>query len=295
MKTESILCGTLFPWEEGFPRGYGHTSVAYLKRCEGFERAKNGDMNAADSVVQQCVKYKRIHELQSEYPNSVLLPVIGRNALPLAFAQALNMPVWKNVLLTDPLPRKKLFAIQRLLHKPVFVGFVQKDTEYIIVDDVITQGGTIATLREYVLARGGRVVAVSALAFSVGSHYIAPTKDVLLRLFAKFGYPIGILQAMGFVGSLEELTYSQVRYLLRFSSVRNICNKMEQANFMLASDEKNKSVRNLLIAVANGRNEAELANEVSYSESQSDLQKRWRALTNYQQKQLLPELIKNMN
>lgn len=43
-------------WEENFPGGFGHTSVSFLKRCPGFELAKNGDLNAAHGVVKKCIK-----------------------------------------------------------------------------------------------------------------------------------------------------------------------------------------------------------------------------------------------
>ena len=213
-------------WGEDFPKGYGHTSLAYLRRCPEFERAKSGDAIAAFSVVQKCVKQSRINEMVEKHPDSTLLPILGRNALPLALAQAIGLPIWKNVFIFSPIPRKNMMAIQRLIHKPFFWGNIQPGKKYILVDDVITQGGTIAALREYVLSQGGKVVAVVALAFSIGSHYIAPTRDILFNLLFKFGYSIYHLQRMGIIGSFEALTYSQIRYLLKFSSVRNIFKKI---------------------------------------------------------------------
>jgi len=258
---------TSFGWEENFPKGYGHTSIAYLKRCLGFVYAKNGDMNAAIYIVERCVKVNRINDLEEKYPDSILLPVInGRNVLPLALAQKINLPVWENVFLVSTVPRKNLLAIQRLLHKPVFIGYIQKGLDYIIVDDIVTQGGTISALREFVIARGGRVVAVVALAFSIGSHYIAPTKEILIRLFLKFGNVLYKLELEGFIGSFAELTYSQIRYLIKFSSVQNIYSKIEKENCLpqLFKTEKNNIVHEFIKTALIGRDEVAFIDELSY-------------------------------
>jgi hypothetical protein len=217
-------------WGSWFPKGHGHTTIAFLKRCPEYEEAKNGDMNASLFVVSRCVKQNRILALREKYPNAVLLPVIGRNRLPLALAQAIGLPIWRHVYMVQTVSRKTLYAIQRLLHKPVFYGFIRKEWQYILVDDVITQGGTITALREFVHARGGRVVAVVALAFSIGSHAIAPDKKHLVLLMVKYGILLTVLmRGFGVVENLDALTNSQVKYLLRFSSVDNIRRKMEQA------------------------------------------------------------------
>lgn len=197
-----------------------------MKRCPGFEEAKNGDIDAAHFVVNRCVKENRIRDFREEYAESFVVPVINRNALPLALAQTIGLKLWDKMKLTDTVPRKSLYAIQRLKHEPTFTGHVEKDMPYIIVDDIVTQGGTVSALRKHIIINGGKVVAVVALAYAIGSHRIAPTKDIRIRLFTKFGGSIRQLQELGLVSSFEELTYSQAKYLLRFSSVRNIRAKL---------------------------------------------------------------------
>ena len=81
--------GTSLAWEKDFPRGYGHTSIAYLKRCPGYEDAKNGNMNAANFVVSQCVKQSRINDLRNKHPNAVLIPVLNKNRLMVKFGMTL--------------------------------------------------------------------------------------------------------------------------------------------------------------------------------------------------------------
>jgi hypothetical protein len=216
-------------WEEGFPKGVGHTSLAFLRRCIGFKDAKNGDLDSAQFVVSQCVKKDRLDKLREKYPGAVLLPVLGENKLPMALAQAVGLPIWTEVYLIQTISRKLLCAIERLLHKPIFTGNIQSGLEYILVDDVITQGGTISALREYVLALGGMVVAVVALAYAIGSHAVAPLKQHVVRLMVKFGMALmRLLRMLGIAASAQGLTNSQIKYLLRFASVGNFLKKMER-------------------------------------------------------------------
>jgi hypothetical protein len=260
---EYDIFGVSLVWGNNFPKGFGHTSIAYLKKCPDFERAKNGDLTAAFRVVQRCVKPSRIIEMIEKFPDSVLLPVLGRNALPLAFAETIGLPVWKKVIPISTLPRKKMMAIQRLLHKPVFAGSIQEGKEYIIVDDIITQGGTIAALREFVLARGGKVVAVTALAFSIGSHHIAPTINILHYLFFKFGYTIYLLQIIGIFRFFNEMTHSQVKYLLKFSSVYNIFRKIVYADSIriFKKEKRNKKPFNI---TKHTREDVAFSNDLTY-------------------------------
>jgi hypothetical protein len=214
-------------WENDFPNGYGHTSIAFLKRCVCFEDAKNGDLDAAQFVVSRCVKHNRLCDLREKYPDAVLLPVLGRNQLPLALALAIGLPIWTHVYLLQTVSRRVLNAAQRLLHIPVFMGYIKEGSEYILVDDVITQGGTITALRRFVVARGGTVVAVVALAYAIGSHAVAPTKRTLIRLTVKFNAAlILLLRMLGIAASAQGLTNSQARYLLCFASLGNIEKKL---------------------------------------------------------------------
>ena len=194
-------------WDNNFPKGYGHTSIAFLKRCYGFYEAKNGDFISAMNVVSRCIKQDRLRELRKQYPNAMLIPVLGQNQLPLALAYEIGMPVWGNVYLLYAVSRKFLSAINRLLHKPIFTGFIRKDTDYILIDDIITQGGTILALRNFVIIQGGNVVVVVALAYAFGSHDIAPLKKYTIKLFLKFGSRlIQLLKIYSIAISFQELT-----------------------------------------------------------------------------------------
>jgi hypothetical protein len=201
-----------------------------LKWGLGYEDAKNGDMDAVHFVVSRCAKLDRICKLRKRYPDAVLLSVLGTNPLPPAFVQAIGLPIWKKVYLLHTVPRKMLNGIMRLLHKSVFAGYIQADLEYILVDDVIMQDSTTAALRRYVTAGGGKVVAVVALTYAIGSHAIAPLKRYCTHLMIKFELELmRLLRQLGIAASADGLTNSQAKHLLRFASIGNILKRIEKA------------------------------------------------------------------
>ena len=51
----------------------------------------------------------------------------------------------------------------RLARQARFDGDVEENCEYVMVDDFIGQGGTLANLRGWIESRGGRVVGAVAL------------------------------------------------------------------------------------------------------------------------------------
>lgn len=68
----------------------------------------------------------------------------------------------------------KLPEAERLVRRAAYDGPVEPGRADVIVDDVVTQGGTVADARAYIEARGGRVVAVTAL--------MAPPENAILRI-----------------------------------------------------------------------------------------------------------------
>ena len=217
-------------WEADFPEGIGHTSISYMKRCDGYNAAKNGDMLAAMRVVERCTKRDRIAAVKEQYPNAVLLPVISQNAIPLALASFIGLPVYTGVRRVDAQKRQGLPAILRLMHKPKFSGKIISGVSYIIVDDVVTQGGTAASLRHYVLEQGGTVLAIVALAYAIGSRAIALTRANWVRMLLRFDRSKleNTLETWGICSSVRQLANSQGRYLLRFRSIGTFISKLEK-------------------------------------------------------------------
>lgn len=160
----------------------------------------------------------------------MLIPVITKNKLPLVLARAIGLKINGKIHQIKTTDRKIMNAMERLLDKPIFKGRVKKGETYIIVEDIITQGGTVAALRRHIIKQGGIVLAVIALACSAGSSILAPRFEDVILLVQKFEYTIiiQILTKYRISNAIWELTKSQIRYLLRFKEIKRIVNKINK-------------------------------------------------------------------
>lgn len=218
-------------WEDSFPPVYTHTSIAYLKRHTSYNKAKNGDMQAAAEVVDSCVKPRLITELRKKHHYAELLPVISNNRLPEALARKIGLKVHTEVYELEEQNRKNMTAIERLLYQPCFGGQITRGKIYIVVDDVVTQGGTISALRKYIMQCGGLVSAAVALASSADSQILPPDASDLYELENKFMLINDTLKKHNISTDPLELTRSQVKYLLRFNTLGSIIKKISKQDF----------------------------------------------------------------
>ena len=207
----------------------GYTTLEYLRRCDGYIAAKEcGDAAAADNIIKKCADAHRLQSIKEKYPDAVLLPVLKENnALPLSLCENIGLPVCLSVRCLSAHKRKNMSAMERILHKPVFCGEITAGRNYILVDDVITQGGTISSLMQFVSQNGGRISAVLALAYAKGIRKIAPERENLADLRQRFGKQLTDFFEECGMGSnaADQFTNSEILYLLKFSSVENIRKK----------------------------------------------------------------------
>jgi hypothetical protein len=202
----------------------GCTSIDKLKRCEGYAEAKAGSVCAATHIFTRCIKNDCAANIRERYPDSIPLPVMSHdNSLPLALAMQLLMPLCLNVWVTRKEKRRNMNAMERILYRPTFQGSIRPNKSYILIDDVVTQGGTIMALRQHVLNAGGRVDAVAAIAYAKYAKPIIPTQENIDKLFLRFGNELfDLFREFGLSLETTVLSNSQIRYLLQFSSVANM-------------------------------------------------------------------------
>jgi len=200
-------------------------------------------MQAALMVASLSVKLQRIKELRNKYPFAILLPIMGRNKLPVALALLTGLNVCFSVHEIQTIKRKELSAMERLLYKPQFCGSISPGNDYIIVDDIVTQGGTVSALRQFILSNGGFVVAITALAYSIGSGIIAPIPERVCQLVDKFeySYMINILRSYNMANELQEMTNSQIKYLTRFKTLERIVKKIKKVTKMVYIENVQKT------------------------------------------------------
>lgn len=144
------------PWQPGFPDAVIHTT---LQRRDGhpcYTAAKAGDADAALILASDLLSNNATAALLlvTDERHAILLPVVadetmGFNAIPDAMAQLLShrlgLPaVAGGIIQTNKVGHTRAPAFQRLVTPAEFAGPIEQDGLYVLVDDHIGLGGTLA-------------------------------------------------------------------------------------------------------------------------------------------------------
>jgi len=114
------------------------------------------------------------------------------NALPVAFqavlCEQLGAEPDDEIVQAARVGRTKLGLFMRFLCQPEFNGNVRPNDQYVVVDDVITTGGTFAALRSHIAKKGGKVTFFATLAHKSELEIaIASEEAKIQRLEREFG------------------------------------------------------------------------------------------------------------
>lgn len=177
--------------EEGLPEG-AQTVIASLdshfplRQHEGYVAGKTkGDMDAAMRAVRAIVQAEQLREAKERFGSDVTYLAAtapeagGDNVLPHALAEYYAdatgaRAVTNTILQVNRAHHTGASKLERLVSRPLFEGPVEEGARYVLVDDVVTRGGTMAELADHIRASGGEVVGMVALAKSGGSANLAP-------------------------------------------------------------------------------------------------------------------------
>ena len=182
-------------WPDNFPNVVVMTTVPNLYAQGGYQAAKAGDVKAARDVVLTTARENKFFDLQKRFPDAILVPVralerAGNNRLPGEFADyfghVTGLRVDKEIVQNNQTGHTGSGSDYRMAHRPSFDGAVIPGQTYIIVDDVVTMGGTLGELRAHIESRGGKVGAITTLAAAQFSAQIALTPKTKLALETKF-------------------------------------------------------------------------------------------------------------
>ena len=150
---------------------------------------------------------------------------ISMNALPQQYAEhlavALGGTVDVDIVQAARVGRTSLTGIERFLWQPKFDGEVRNDVAYVLVDDVLTLGGTLACLRSHIIGRGGTVCASTALAHRSGrDQRLASSPETCDRLTRVFGDDIRGFWRREIGHDPYSLTEAEAGYLCRWLEER---------------------------------------------------------------------------
>ncbi|WP_318763104.1 type I phosphoribosyltransferase [Aminobacter niigataensis] len=176
---------TRVPWPKDFPEAFvnaqwasGDKQVPTLSSHPLYQAAK-GERNieAAIAIIddlytRECVLRLVDHVESCGGKPKIISPSCqpgdSNNALAIGYAQWLShefdWDVETEVFQEKTVSRDKSNTWTRIANRCAFRGEIDKGASYVIVDDVITTGGTLADLRSFIHRKGGMVIAMSAIA-----------------------------------------------------------------------------------------------------------------------------------
>ena len=229
-------------WTVDFPRVVQLTSITKLLSHKDYMAAKAGDIDAAYRLTYDILTDKKrllkIKALKVKYPNAVYVGVHaeernGKNKIPEALAQFIGnltgQAVDTEIIQTVKAGRTGQGEMYRLAYRPKFDGHVQAGKEYILVDDVISRGGTFGELKFYIEQCGGKVVQMVAAAAGRFSTCIAlteKTKNVLIKEYGIVSLQRFLRELDIYAGNVGYLTESEARRILEAGPLDRTTNRI---------------------------------------------------------------------
>jgi hypothetical protein len=229
------------PWRMGFPDVVIHTTLATRDSHPMYEAAKAGDLEAALILSQELLDPGAVAELHRLVGDrdAVLLPiaaleVAGFNAIPDAMADVLAKALgWEasagDIVQNNKVGHTRARAFNRLVTPAAFEGRVIPGARYVLVDDHVGLGGTLANLKGYVEAHDAEVVAMTTLTESREARHIALQAGTLDMLRERHGEELENLWREQLGHGLDCLTNVEAGILHREPTLESIRNRLAQA------------------------------------------------------------------
>ena len=233
------------PWE-GFADVVLLAGESEVKQHPQYRGAKTGyDVDGAAQLVAQLVDEPGIAAVQaliaavSETGKPALicanaLEHLGFNAIPAALAEVLSerleVSFYPDVAQSNLVAHTGADGYGRLARQACFDGPVEAGREYVMVDDFVGQGGTLANLRGWVEKQGGKAVGAVTLAGKPYSARLTPSQEQLHELRQRHGSDFEKWWKAHFGHTFDCLTQSEARYLARSPDVDTIRSRLATAS-----------------------------------------------------------------
>ena len=227
------------PWGN-FPDVLIHASESAVKQHPAYKAAKAGDDDAASDLVFDTFNLVKTLELEKliggRTPTLVSAHAFERegvNAIPEVFAdqlgKVLGWPVDTNVVQVNVVAHTGANGFWRLAMQAEFEGTVVSGREYVLVDDFVGMGGTLANLKGHIESSGGKVLAAVSLTGKPHSSKLALSPERLQELRVKHGAELENWWIEHFAHGFDALTESEARYLTRTETVDTIRDRIAEA------------------------------------------------------------------
>jgi len=225
----------------GFPSVVRNGDLNTLSREPEYMAAKSGDAPAALTLIERLLTDQAIESVRSlitDPANTRIIPVqaeeaTGRNKIPLAIAEVLadrlGLEVDYSICQIERVRRTGASADHRLAFSPSFDGSVVPGQAYLIVDDTLTMGGTLAALRGHLIQQGGVVLGAAVMTAHEGALNLPVTPSMLERIQQKHGNAMNEYWQQEFGYGIERLTQGEAGHLRAAASVEAIRDRISAA------------------------------------------------------------------
>lgn len=186
------------PWTQGFPPVLIHAPRLEVTTHPWFVAARTGDVDAAALLVADTLSGEATDRLAQlgEGKNPILASVHARKreglnvvgaVLASGLHQLLGWEIDTELVQANMVDHHGDIGIDHLACQAVFDGFVQAGRAYVLVDDFIGLGGTMANLRGHILRNGGQVLGATVLAGKPAAATLVPGAAALEQARSKHG------------------------------------------------------------------------------------------------------------
>ncbi len=204
-------------WDSDTRDAVIHADIDAVKDHPNYEGAKSGNIKDAVLLAKTFIDTDKLKKHDSPM---VILPITaeekqGKNAIPLGMAQIISDHTGAN-------------GWHRIVSPATFEGDVLVDASFLVLDDFIGMGGTLANVRSFLLNAGAKVAGYEILTGKQESDILFLRKETLKQLRAKHGqFEKEFKTLVGF--DYTGLTESEANYLLRAKTVERIRNQITKA------------------------------------------------------------------
>ncbi len=209
-----------------FPQVLIHANESAVKQHPAYQAAKAGNGFSATILVNDTMsgeQNQRLADLlRGHRPTLVSAHAYERegiNAIPEALAVEISKATgWPHdivVAQVNVVAHTGADGFSRLARQAEFTGVIQPGCEYVLVDDFVGMGGTLANLKGYIESSGGKVLAAVSLTGKPHSAKLTLSLERLSELRLKHGTDLESWWIERFAHPFDALTESEARYLAR--------------------------------------------------------------------------------
>lgn len=227
------------PWRD-FPPVIRNGGLGDLKNEPEYTAAKSGSNAEAAHLVNRLLTDETVQHFREMAGdrNPLIVSVLatealGNNKIPLAMAQALGsrlgLQVDMSIRQINKVSRTGAGIDHRFAFQPVFDGTVEAGRNYLIVDDTLSVGGTIAALRGYIENRGGRVIGAGVMTAHEGALTLPVKQTMIDDITRKHGDAMNNYWTKEFGYGIDLLTQGEAGHLRAAENVDRIRNRIHDA------------------------------------------------------------------